>query len=395
MGGALQIIRIYGIPIKIHWTFGLIFIWLGITVYSRQGNVHWENLLWSALALITLFICVILHELGHALTARRFGVKTSNILLLPIGGLAILERLPERPRHELWVAVAGPAVNFGLALLFSPFLLLSDSERLHRQWMFVKQPGGNVFTYDIAAWEWFVFSLVVLNLAVAIFNLVPAYPMDGGRALRALLSMRYPRIKATLWATRTGQAFGGVFLLSGLYSGNWALVIIGMFIYLGAGAEKRSALNLDLLSKHQVKELVRPVFTRLYLNDPVDLVTASLHHGLERHFLVFDEWQTLQGSIDGQSLTPAKGRPPVRAIGRLVVDRDLFPLLVSDPLSLALEKFQTLPTGILPVYERDYLVGVLDESALKTFLNSQKQGQGRHTAGQNGEGSLEGEGVRG
>ncbi len=372
MQGALQIARLFGIPVKIHWTFGLILLWLGLTAYVKQGAINWENLLWSVFAVFTLFICVILHELGHALTARRYGVKTINIMLLPIGGLAILERLPERPLQELWVALAGPAVNFGLAFLFSPFLLFSDPEKLWRQWIFLRRPGGNVFTFDIAAWEWFVFSLIVLNFAVAVFNLIPAYPMDGGRALRALLSLRFSRIKATLWATRAGQFFGLLFLTLGLYYSNWALVIIGFFIYIGAGSERRSALNLDYLSRHKVADLLRTSFSRLYLQDSPARVTELVRHGLERHFLVFDEWQTLQGTIDSYRIEPEKTADNAADLGKYL-ERAYFSLMKDDPLSLALEKFQSSPSRILPVYERDRLVGVLDESAVQALLKSRNK----------------------
>lgn len=372
MQGALQIARLFGIPVKIHWTFGLIFLWLGLTAYSKQGAMNWENLLWSVFAVFTLFICVILHELGHGLMARRYGVKTINIMLLPIGGLAILERLPERPKHELWVALAGPAVNFGLALLFSPFLLLSDPEKLWRQWIFLRRPGGNVFTYDIAAWEWFAFSLVTLNFAVAVFNLIPAYPMDGGRALRALLSLRNSRIKATLWATRAGQFFGGLFLLLGLYFGNWALVIIGFFIYIGAGTERRLAGHLDFLSRHRVADILRTSYSRIYLDDPPAKVTEQARQTPERHFLVFDQWQTLQGTIDSYRIGPHQGSGQPANLD-IYLEREYFSLLKDDPLSLALEKFQSGASRILPVYDRDRLVGVLDESAVQTLLKSRNK----------------------
>ena len=163
MNGSFQIVRLFGIPVRIHWTFSLIFLWVLYVGQSSLGHFNWQIIAWTTASILALFVCVILHELGHALTARRFGVHTRNILLLPIGGLAVLDRLPEKPFHEFLVALAGPAVNVGLAIGFSPLLFIIPFDRRERMFSYIMQEP-NVFVRDITYFDGFLFGLVVLNL---------------------------------------------------------------------------------------------------------------------------------------------------------------------------------------------------------------------------------------
>lgn len=209
MKRTLKIAAPFGIPLRLHWTFGLVFLY----VFFLAWEGHW-NWLTTVLALglvVSLFICVTLHEYGHALMARRFGVETRDILLSPIGGIARLDSIPANPKEELLVALAGPAVNFVLAAFLGSYLFtLPPGMRLPLLQSFLFS-DSNYFLPALPLAGYLVILLFYLNLVLACFNLLPAFPMDGGRVLRALLCTRMKRYTATLIAARIGQFFALIF----------------------------------------------------------------------------------------------------------------------------------------------------------------------------------------
>lgn len=212
--------RVAGIGIRLHVTFPLLLVWLGVVHYQRGST--WMAFAADAGLALLVFGIVVLHELGHALMARRFGIATRDITLLPIGGVARLERMPDRPAQELAVALAGPAVNLLLAGLLAaargglPETFMADAG--------VGSPGG------------LVTRLLWINVGMAAFNLLPAFPMDGGRVLRALLALRLDYVSATTIAARIGQALAVVAGVAGLFT-NPFLVLIAVFVWMGAGEE--------------------------------------------------------------------------------------------------------------------------------------------------------------
>jgi stage IV sporulation protein FB len=214
--------RLFGIQLRVHATFFLLLAWVGADAWMAGGAGAAG---FRIVEILLLFVCVVAHEFGHALTARRFGIATRDVTLLPIGGLARLERMPRKPWQEVAVALAGPAVNvviFGLAVLVL-IAMPAPSGPLLGTTNFADLP------YEIAA----------LNLVLAVFNLLPAFPMDGGRVLRALLSIRMRRETATRTAAATGQVLAAAMALYGFVSGNPVLVLIGVFIFFAARAETR------------------------------------------------------------------------------------------------------------------------------------------------------------
>ncbi len=227
-----------GIGIYVHITFLLWPLWIGLTQWLETQSPA-EVLAGIAFVLV-LFTIVVLHELGHALTARRFGISTREITLLPIGGVARLERIPQEPRQELLVALAGPAVNLCLALLCFALLGATYEFSALTNW----HPVG----WDLLA------NLMWANILIACFNLRPAFPMDGGRVLRALLAMRWGHARATHVAANLGRAMAYLFALAGLASiffgrfspvSNPFLILIGLFVWVGAAQESGMAQNLD------------------------------------------------------------------------------------------------------------------------------------------------------
>lgn len=374
MKSSIQIARLFGIPIQLHWSFFLILAWIVYVVLSRKGYWDWHSLGWTTLSVFVLFLCVVLHELGHALTARRYGVKTRNIMLLPIGGLAVLERLPEKPKQELWVALAGPMVNVGLAVFFAPLLLLLSQEKFRQIFGFITQQDGNFFARHILPWEWFIFGLVALNLVVALFNLLPAFPMDGGRILRAFLSFRLARIRATRIATFLGQVFAVILLALAWEYENWAAGIIGVFVYFNATVEYRSAREEQLLEKITVKDAMRRQFSRLYPDDEMTRAFQLLKQDKEHHFLVFDRWHNLQAVLGEEViLKTAKGNRLDHKVKQWAAKKYDY-VLEGESVKVALLRMQKSGQSILPVCNpHGRLIGLIDQMGVEHALRLQRQ----------------------
>lgn len=209
-----------GIGVYMHATFLLLIGWVALSGWLQGRTVAAAA---GAVAFIlALFLCVVLHEYGHALTARRYGIKTRDITLLPIGGVARLERMPDNPRHELWVALAGPAVNVAIAGALGIWLLATTSLQYISP---LSMTGGS-----------FVERLLAVNISLVLFNLIPAFPMDGGRVVRALLATRLEYTRATQIAAMLGQGITLVLGFVGLFS-NPLLVFVALFVWMGAAQE--------------------------------------------------------------------------------------------------------------------------------------------------------------
>ncbi|MEJ5200225.1 MAG: site-2 protease family protein, partial [Anaerolineae bacterium] len=209
-----------GIGVYMHATFLLLIGWVALSGWLAGRTLN--AALSGVVFILALFLCVVLHEYGHALTARRYGIKTRDITLLPIGGVARLERMPDDPRQELWVALAGPAVNFVIAAVLLAGLLATGTWRSFN----LAQLGDSSF----------LGRLLSINISLALFNLIPAFPMDGGRAVRALLATRLEYTQATHIAATLGQAIALIFGFIGLFT-NPLLVFVALFVWMGAGQE--------------------------------------------------------------------------------------------------------------------------------------------------------------
>jgi len=220
MKWSLYIGKLAGIKTYIHWTFILLLLWIAIIHISRGHG--WIMVGTSILFIVALFACITLHELGHALSARRYGIQTKDINLLPIGGVARLETMPDKPAQEIIVALAGPVVNLIIAVLIFAGLWISGMRRFP---LSLHLMGGN-----------FWLDLMAANIILLVFNLIPAYPMDGGRVLHGVLGLFMPQQKATRIAVGLGQFLAIGFMFIGFFYDVW-LLFIGFFLFLGAGAE--------------------------------------------------------------------------------------------------------------------------------------------------------------
>ena len=256
--------QLFGIDVKIHWSFVLILAW-GALLYGI-GPAGWlVGGIYGALTFALLFVCVTLHELGHALAARRYGIGTRSILLLPIGGVANLERMPEKPTQELVIAIAGPLVNVVIVIVLLPLALLINSngagDLLGGQAMVnnIREPGiDNLVTF-----------LVAMNVMLVIFNLLPAFPMDGGRVLRAFLAMAMPYRSATRTAVLVGRLMAVGFAMFGIFSGNIGLLLVAFFVYVGGSAELEAVTSRAVLRNVRASSALTPDAVRLYASERI------------------------------------------------------------------------------------------------------------------------------
>jgi len=368
----MKVAKLFGIPVFVHWSFLLLFFWIAYLTISMDLGLKF--FFWYSALFLAIFICVVFHEFGHALTARRYGVKTRDIILSPIGGIARLESLPERPIHEFLVALAGPMVNVGifLALLIIHVVFgIGDMEvwtEPNFESMMKVLSKGSFATFMFT-------TLLGLNLGLAIFNLIPAFPMDGGRILRSLLAIPLKRVRATQVAVIIAQIIAVLVFIFAMNNGEIILGLIAVFVFSSARQENRMVRFDDLLKNKFVRELVQPTFTRIYKFDMVQEATNRLKAGIERNFLVLesDEDDTVLGVLHEPYLMEAIKKneefTPVTAhLSQRFESVDL-DMNLSDLFHLMRKKGYT----ILPVMEEEKLIGKVDMEGLNNFLTTQQK----------------------
>tara|TARA_R110001592_G_scaffold71816_1_gene219298 strand:- start:1069 stop:2214 length:1146 start_codon:yes stop_codon:yes gene_type:complete len=354
MKGVLKIGRVSGIKIEVHWTFTLLLIWVAFLEIQKGSDLN--RILLNEALILVLFVCVILHELGHALTAKKFGVKTKNILLLPIGGVATLEKMPEKPAQELWIALAGPAVNVVIAIL-----------------LLLVVPVRSYFNFDSIVLEEmlyeptlqnFLFYLFIANVMLVVFNLIPAFPMDGGRVLRALLSFKLGRVSATNIAASIGQGLAFIFFVLGLFF-NPFLILIALFIFLGAYGENQMVKQGDLLEGHVVKEATLTNITRLRPSNNLQEVIDILLAGTEKDFVVIENEKIL-GILTQKDIIKHAKTPSV-LVGD-IMQRKFKTVDVTTEIMKVLQSIRKEDSDFYPVVENGQLVGAIDTTNISEFI---------------------------
>ena len=354
MRGAYRIARLAGVDVKVHWTFLILLGWFFFSYYRETNSV--ETGLYGIGLVLAVFVCVIAHEYGHAFAARRYGIRTRDITMLPIGGLASLERMPEKPSEELVVAIAGPLVNVALGLGLAAYLFATDQ-------------FGN-FNNEFSQFDprFFAENLLLVNIVLVLFNLIPAFPMDGGRILRALLAMRWSRAKATRFAAGIGRTLAVGFVIIGFLNANYWLVFIGLFVYLGAGAESRQVSTKTALSGYKVSDVLMTQYTPLYIHEPIQRAVDILLSSQEKEFLVLDLDGMVVGVLTREGIVRAQntGQPNLRVKDATLADPLELPLQMGlqEAFMLMMEKKAT----VCPVYNGQELAGMLNQENIQEFL---------------------------
>lgn len=284
MGWSFRLFDVAGTAVRIHFTFFLLLAWIGAIHWMRGGPVEAFH---GVLFIVILFVCVVLHEFGHVFAARRYGIRTPDITLLPIGGVASLERMPDKPGQEIVVALAGPAVNLVIALV----LIVVLGARFDLTQMAQLEQAQSTLTGRVAA----------VNVALLLFNLIPAFPMDGGRVLRALLAVPMGHTRATRVAAGIGQGLAVVFGILGLL-GNPLLVLIAVFIFLAASGEAGYVQARDYMRGYLAGQAMISEFQTLSANSTADEAAALLLRTTQQEFPVVDASGVLQGVLTRNAL---------------------------------------------------------------------------------------------
>jgi Zn-dependent protease/predicted transcriptional regulator len=342
-----------GIGVYIHTTFLLLLGWIAVS-YLLQGYTLLA-VLSSIGFMLALFACVVLHEFGHALTAKRFGIKTRDINLLPIGGVARLERIPDNPVHELWVALAGPAVNVVIGGVLLAWLLVS---RTLEPLSALSVTGGPSLE-----------RLLMVNVLLVGFNMIPAFPMDGGRVLRALLAMRMEYTRATQVAAAIGQGLAFVLGFVGLFA-NPMLIATAFFVWIGAAQESRMVQIKSALAGIPVSRAMITEFRTLSTGDTLGDAVAPVRSGLQQDFPILEDGQ-LVGILTRNDLLAALTRSGQDTKVADVMQREFQVADSHDMLEVAFSRLQACACHTLAVTHNERLVGMLTMDTLGEFLRVQ------------------------
>jgi Zn-dependent protease/predicted transcriptional regulator len=348
---SLHIGKYLGIDVYIHWTFWILVLW--IVLSHIGGGESLGQALQGVLFILALFVCVVLHEFGHALTARRFGIATRDVTLYPIGGVSSLEKLPDDPRQELLVAIAGPVVNLIIAGLL--WVILNATGQ---PFDLAKISGAKDVT-EIP----FLWGLFYANLMLPIFNLIPAFPMDGGRALRALLSMFTGRLNATRIAALIGQFLAVAFVFLGFFFNFW-LVFIGLFIFLGASGETAMEQTKMALGSLTVRAALMRQFTAFSPHSTLGEASEALLNGQDTTFVVLDNGEPI-GLLTVNEIVKGLAESGTRVQVSAFMKRDFLTVnpdvKLFDLLMELTEKGETAAV----VVEGDSHVGLIDRQNLQ------------------------------
>ena len=339
-----------GIKVYVHFTFTLFVGWL-LLAHWQQGHSLATTLAGVGFVL-ALFLCVLLHEFGHATIAKKYGIHTKDITLLPIGGVARLERMPEDPRQEFFVAVAGPAINTIIAgVLFAILVIGSRLEPLSQ------------ITITTGP---FLERLMLANIALVLFNLLPAFPMDGGRILRAALASRMQHARATQVAGTVGQAMAFLFAAAGLFFGHLMLVLIAVFVWIGASQETGAAQAKFLLNDVPVSRAMMTDFQVLDIGDRARRAVDLTIQGAQQDFPVLENGRVV-GFVTRQTLLRALAQAGENAPVNTIMTREFEEIAPAELLSVALERLTTNHVAAV-VDEKGRLLGVLTLENLSEYL---------------------------
>lgn len=348
MRGSWRIGQLAGIGIFVHWTFLILPVLVAFSTFSAGGGLAAVSS--AVLLVLAIFGCVVLHEMGHALAARRYGVPTRDITLLPIGGVARLERMPTQPSQELVIALAGPAVNVVIAtVLFFALALMGNIEQ--------------VFSVSFLAGP-FLARLMLANVVLVAFNLLPAFPMDGGRVFRSILAMFMRYDRATDIAAGLGQMMALLFLVLGVFVfSNWSLLLVALFVFIAARSESAMARQRVALAGLRVGDVMQRQFQTIDAHVSLADAAQTVLFSQQTEFPVVSNNGFL-GMLSRHDVLRemAGGRGHFRVSDFVHRNVPLFD--ESTPLEPSLARMQAEQIPTAPVAHGGLLVGLLSAHAI-------------------------------
>lgn len=334
---SLKIFTVFGIPVELHISFLLLMLFIyAVALLNLFPMINLQ----AALLITLLFVTVVLHELGHSYVAQKYGINIERIILLPIGGLSAMEELPTDPGQELRISLAGPSVNFIIA--FISYLVVLSLQ--------------GAYTYISE----FLNMFVLLNLVLGVFNLLPAYPMDGGRVLRAFMAKRMSYLRATEMAASVGKFLAILMAISGLIIANIFLIFIAIFVYIGAEQEYQTIMMNTLLEGITVKEIMTTEVATVKPEDTVNNVMEKMFQDKHMGYPVL-EGEKIIGIVTFHDIARAKQGEGLRSIRDFMTSK-LIVTSPEEPLTDAMIKLNQAQVGRLPVVINDQLVGIISRT---------------------------------
>ncbi|MEM7336486.1 MAG: site-2 protease family protein [Chloroflexota bacterium] len=360
MGRSFKLFSVRGIDIRLHATFPLILIWAAFQ-FGILANGGWLGALFGTIVVSLLFVLVTLHELGHSFAALYFGVPVEKIVLLPIGGVAQLKEMPDKPYQEFVIAIAGPLVNVAVAivlLLFSPLLGFSALNPL--------AVLNGPISISIATISGYLF---FYNIALAIFNMIPAFPMDGGRVLRSLLAMWLDYGRSTQIATGIGRALALGLGIYGFINGSISLMFIAFFVYSGATQENRIISAREKVKNFNVGQAY--IRQPLVLS-PYDNLQRAINYqamGIQREFPVVYAGQ-LMGFLKESDLIQALTQQPTWTLVKDVMSRNIEPVSPLSRLDDVQARMHVEQVSALPVVDGNQFLGLITNHRISELFGS-------------------------
>ncbi len=359
MRWAFKIGRFAGIDVYVHATFFLLILWV-VIVHWFAGHTP-QAIVGGVIFILVLFACVVLHEFGHALTARHYGISTKDITLLPIGGVSRFERMPDKPWQEFWVSVAGPLVNAVIGVGIWLGLFLTNG---------FKPVSGLSLTGGP-----FLERMMVANFILAVFNIIPAFPMDGGRILRALLATRMSHVRATQIAAGVGQALALVFGLIGLFV-NPFLLFIALFVWIGAAHEAQSVQIKDAFSGIPIRNAMQTNFATLITSNTLGDAVKVMLDGSQHDFPVL--WgETVMGILTRTNLLAGLQQFGPDELVTKVMQREFATAEPNEMLETVLTRLSAAPIRTMPVMQNGNMIGLVTLENLGEYLMVQNALQRR------------------
>jgi Zn-dependent protease len=341
--------KIVGIDFRIHVTFFLLLIFIYVSALSQYGP---KSAFMAVLFICAIFACVLIHEIGHSLIARRFGKEAKSITLLPIGGVATMEEMPEKPQQEIVMSIAGPLINLAIAGIL--FLFVS-------QWQ-----GIRVLTMYPDSLSAFISELISVNIILAVFNLIPAFPMDGGRVLRGILALKMDYIQATSLAVSIGQGMSLFFIFFGLLFNIW-ITLIGVFIYIGAGSEKHEVMLRAVLRKVPASAVMTTNFQTLQPDKSLSQVLEYVYHGCQDDFPVMGD-SGIQGILTRKDILSAIHEKGINIMISDVMDRDFFSVKPDESLDKVYHHLLNKHKTAAAVLEGGRLMGMICLDSISRYF---------------------------
>ncbi len=355
VSGSIKLFQVAGTTVRVHLTFFLLLAWLGIAFWVKDGPMA---AVYGVGFILILFACVTLHEFGHIFAARRYGIKTPDVTLLPIGGVASLERMPEKPQREIFVAIAGPLVN----LVIAGVIVIALGGKLN-------MPTD---AQELLVPQNFISQIAIANIALFVFNLVPAFPMDGGRIFRAILTFFYGYLTATQIAMRVGQALAILFGVLGLM-GNPVLILIALFIFLAATGEGGQVAMRAVLDGMQAKDAMIDSFETLETTSTLEVAAGKLLHTTQQEFPILDHDGHVVGILTRRLLVENYHARGADTRVSEVMDREVPTVSENVPASRALDLLQKSASGVVAVVHKSgRLLGFINAENLTELLMLRK-----------------------